>query len=148
MRNADRISFLIIAGICVYFWFESLSFTRFGYLFPRVIISILGFLAILLFALSFFKKEKIRIFEGDNISYPVILLCILLVIAWAFLIKLLGFAVTSVLFISVMNVLLDKKNRSIRAITIKVVTTGVFVGAFYLFFSKLLLVSFPRGVLF
>jgi len=148
MRNADRISFIIIAGICVYFWFESLSFTRFGYLFPRVIIAILGFLALILFVLSFFKKERIRIFEADNVSYPVIVLCILLVIAWAFFIKLLGFAVTSVLFISVMSVLLDKKNRSLRSLTIKVVTTGVFVGAFYLFFSKLLLVSFPRGALF
>jgi hypothetical protein len=148
MRNADRISFLIIAGICVYFWTESLSFTRFGYLFPRVIISILGFLALLLFVLSFFKTERVRIFEGNNISYPVIVLCILLVISWAFLIKLLGFVTTSVVFISVMSVILDKKNRSFRAITIKVVTTGVFVGAFYLFFSKLLLVSFPRGALF
>jgi len=148
MRNADRISFLIIMGICAYFWTESLSFTRFGFLFPRVIVAILGFLALLLFVLSFFKKERVRIFAGDNIRYPVIVLCVILVLAWAFFIKMLGFVTTSVVFISVLTVLLDKKHRSFRAVTVKILTTCVFVGAFYFFFSKLLLVSFPKGVLF
>jgi hypothetical protein len=148
MRNADRVSFLIIIGICVYFWIESRTFGKYGVLFPQVIIIILGLLACVLLAVSFFEPKKIKVFGEESIKYTFILLIVFLIIAWIAFIPYIGFVVTSVIFISIINVLVDKKHRKLGSIATKVLIIAVIVGAFYLFFSKLLLVSFPKGVLF
>jgi len=148
MRNADRVSFLIIIGICIYFWIESRGFGRYGVLFPQVIIIILGLLACVLLAVSFFEPKDRRIFSGQNIRYAFILFIIFLFIAWIALIRYIGFVITSIVFISIINVLIDRRKRSPKAVAVKLLVIGVIVVAFYLFFSRLLLVSFPKGILF
>jgi len=148
MRNADRISFFVIIGICIYFWIESRGFGKYGVLFPQVIVFILGLLACVLFVVSFIEPKDRAVFRDKTLRYGFILLIIFLFIAWIALIRFMGFVVSSILFISIINVLIDKKKRTPLAITVKVLIIGVTVGAFYLFFSKLLLVSFPKGFLF
>jgi hypothetical protein len=148
MRNADRVSFLIIIGICIYFWIESRGFGRYGVLFPQVIIIILGLLACVLLAVSFFEPKDRRIFSGQNIRYAFILFIIFLFIAWIALIRYIGFVITSIVFISIINVLIDRRKRSPKAVAVKLLVIGAIVVAFYLFFSRLLLVSFPKGILF
>jgi len=140
MRNADRISFFVIIGICIYFWMESRGFGKYGVLFPQVIVFILGLLACVLFVVSFIEPKDRAVFRDKTLRYGFILLIIFLFIAWIALIRFMGFVVSSILFI--------KKKRTPLAITVKVLIIGVTVGAFYLFFSKLLLVSFPKGFLF
>jgi len=148
MRNADRVSSLIILGICVYFVLESKNFSKFGSFFPQVIVSILGFLALMLLVMSFIKTEKGKVFEEISIKYSNIVIAVLLVIAWVFFIKLLGFVVTSVLFFSIITIIFDRKKRPFSHFLIKIGAVGVTVGAFYLFFARLLLVPFPKGILF
>ena len=148
MRNADRISFLVILGICIYFWIESRGFGKYGVLFPQVIIIILGLLALLLFVVSFIEPKERKVFRDKTVRYSFILLIIFLFIAWIALIRFIGFVVSSILFISIINVLIDRKKRTSGSIVLKILIIGAVVGAFYLFFSKLLLVSFPKGFLF
>jgi hypothetical protein len=148
MRNADRVSALIILGICVYFWVESRTFTRFGYLFPQVIVAILGLLSLTLLVLSFVKPaERVLFKKEEGISYLPVILAVILMIAWVFFVKLLGFLVTSVIFFSLMLILFDRRKRSLVYYLTKVGTVILVVGAFYLFFARVLLVPFPRGIL-
>jgi hypothetical protein len=148
MRNADRVSAIIILGICAYFWVESRNFTRFGYLFPQVIVIILGLLSLALLVVSFVKPvERVLFKKEEGISYLPVVLSVVLMIAWVFFIKLLGFLVTSVVFVSLMLILFDRRKRSLGYYLVKVGTVALVVGAFYLFFARLLLVPFPRGIL-
>ncbi|MFW6138832.1 MAG: tripartite tricarboxylate transporter TctB family protein [Spirochaetota bacterium] len=147
MKNVDRVSAIILLGICAYFWAESQQFTRYGAFFPQVITIILGFLCFLLLIFSFIKPEKSKVFGRVTARYITIALCVVLIVAWAAFIKTLGFVATSVLFFSIMYILLDERKRRPRDIFLKIVIVAAVVGIFYLFFATLLQVPFPRGVL-
>jgi len=147
MKRKDTISSLLILGLSAYFWIKTGKFTKYSALFPRVIILIFGFLAFLLLLISIFssKKEKqAGIYEGDRTS---VIISIILIIAWAFFINVLGFLTSTVIFFSVLNILLTKKGTPFRIILSKLLIVIVTILFFYLFFSKLLLVPFPRGIL-
>jgi hypothetical protein len=68
-------------------------------------------------------------------------------VAWIALIPLLGFLVTSLLLFSLMTVVLERKARKPRQILVRVALVCVVTVSFYFFFDRLLLVSFPRGLL-
>lgn len=148
MRNADRISAIVILGICGYFWYESRTFTKFGLLFPQVIVTILSLLSLTLLIMSFLKPGRSTVFGNINTSYFTVVLAVLLMVSWIFFIKILGFLVTSVVFFSIMLILFDRRKRTLSYYLIKIGTVILTVSAFYLFFARLLLVPFPRGVLF
>jgi len=73
---------------------------------------------------------------------------VLLIAAWGFFINIFGFVVSSILFFSLINIMLDKRQRGFLPVLKKVGIITVVVGAFYFFFATLLLVPFPRGYLF
>ena len=135
-------------GICVYFFAESRTFTRFGKLFPQTIISILALLSLLLLIMTFVHPDRSVIFGKLEKKHLAIPISIALIGAWGFFINILGFVVTSVLFFSIINIMLDRRHRDFRSTLKKVGIIVVVVGAFYFFFAKLLLVPFPRGYLF
>jgi hypothetical protein len=148
MKNADRITSIIMIGICGYFFIEGRTFTQFGKLFPHTIIAILGLLSLLLLILSFTRTERNVILGKLSRKHIIIVISVLLIAAWGFFINILGFVVSSILFFSLINIMLDKRQRGFRPIFKKVGIIAVVVGAFYFFFAKLLLVPFPRGYLF
>lgn len=147
MKTADRVASLLIIGICIYFWIESRSFVKLGKLFPRVIIIILGALSVALFILSFRSSEDRRIFETHVTRYTPILITILLTIVWGYLINVLGFYSTSLIIFLIMNAILDRKKRGAKRTVLKYISIIMIVTGFYLFFSKILLVPFPSGLL-
>jgi len=149
MKNADRISSIVILGLCAYFWYESTRFTKFGSLFPQAVVIALSLLALMLLIVSFFRRrEKVKAFEQTGVKYINIVIAGLLIIAWTFFIKLLGFVVTSAVFFSVITIIFDSKKKTALYLLKKIGVVVATVGFFYLFFSKLLLVPFPKGVLF
>lgn len=148
MKNADRITSIIMLGICGYFFIEGRTFTQFGKLFPHTIIVILGLLSLLLLILSFTRTERNVILGKLSRKHIIIVISVLLIAAWGFFINILGFVVSSILFFSLINIMLDKRQRGFRPVFKKVGIITVVIGAFYFFFAKLLLVPFPRGYLF
>lgn len=148
MRNIDRISAIIILGICAYFWTESREFTQFGRLFPQVIVIILAVLSLSLLVLSFVKPKQSRLFNREEgVSFLPVVIAVLLMIAWIFIIQLLGFLVTSTIFFALMVILFDRKKRTVVYYLIRIGTVILVTVSFYLFFARLLMVPFPRGVL-
>jgi putative tricarboxylic transport membrane protein len=149
MKNADRISSITILCLCAYFWYKSTHFTKFGFLFPHAVVIALGLLALTLLIVSFFRKhEKVKAFEQTGVKYINIVTAGLLIMAWTFFIKLLGFLVTSVVFFSVIAIMFDSREKTALYLLKKIGVVVATVGFFYFFFSKLLLVPFPKGVLF
>ncbi len=147
MKNADRATALIILGICIYFWIEARDFSPLSGLFPQVIIVVLGGLSLLLLGLSFVRPKETKVFVDLKKSYLPVLLSVALMIAWTFLIGVFGFLVTSLLCFSLMTVLLDRRIRRPLALLKRIAIVGALTTGFYLFFDKLLWVSFPRGLL-
>jgi len=147
MKNADRATALIILGICIYFWIEARDFSPLSGLFPQVIIVVLGGLSLLLLGLSFVRPKETKVFVDLKKSYLPVLLSVALMIAWTFLIEVFGFLVTSLLCFSLMTVLLDRRIRRPLALLKRIAIVGALTTGFYLFFDKLLWVSFPRGLL-
>jgi len=148
MKNADRITSIILLGICGYFFIEGRTFTQFGRLFPQTIIVILALLSLLLLILSFTRTERNVILGKLSRKHIIIVISVLLIAAWGFFINIFGFVVSSILFFSLINIMLDKRQRGFLPVLKKVGIITVVVGAFYFFFATLLLVPFPRGYLF
>ena len=148
MKNADRITSIILLGICGYFFIEGRTFTQFGRLFPQTIIVILALLSLLLLILSFTRTERNVILGKLSRKHIIIVISVLLIAAWGFFINIFGFVVSSILFFSLINIMLDKRQRGFLPVLKKVGIITVMVGVFYFFFAKLLLVPFPRGYLF
>ena len=146
MRLAERISSLVILGMCALFYTQSLRFSRYSALFPRVVIMILAFLAILLFILTFFRKSDQSFRKTEDSLQSLIALA--LMAAWVFVINVLGFAITSFLFFSAMSIFLDERSRSGWRLVRRLGFIAVTVGAFYAFFAFFLWVPFPEGMLF
>jgi len=147
MKNADRLSAGVIIGICAYFLIATRTFERFGSLFPRVITIILAVLAVALFVVSFFKSP-VKNEKEEGVRITSVLLIILLIVCWAFFINVLGFLVTSIVFFALITIVFDRRKRTPYHLILKVGSVGATVSGFYLFFAKLLLVPFPRGLLF
>ena len=147
MRTADRTAAVILLGICVAGWVASRLFSPLSALFPRVVVLILGGLSLLLFILSFRRSpEEPRFVLIQGKALPLIL-AIAMMVAWTALISLLGFLVSSLLMFSLMTVVLERRGRTGFQIVLRILVVCAVTVAFYLFFDRLLLVSFPRGLL-
>ena len=147
MKTADRIAAVVLFGICTYGWFASGRFSPLSALFPRVTVLILGGLSLLLFILSFFRapdEERFVLVHGNVL--PVVL-TVLMMVAWTVLISVVGFLVASLLMFSLMTIVLERKERTAKQIVLRILVTCAVTIGFYLFFDRLLLVSFPRGLL-
>ena len=147
MKNANRITAAVLLCLCIYFFIESGNFTSFGLLFPRVIVGILAFLSLMLLILSFVKPEEGKVFDTLNIRYLPVIISVSLMIAWAFIIDLIGFYITSIVFFPLIVVFLDRKSKPIVLIRNIGIVIAIVTG-FYFFFVKVLQVPFPTGVLF
>ena len=147
MRTADRIAAVLLTGICVAGWLVSRQFSPLSALFPRVVLLILGGLSLLLFILSFRRspdKPQFVLIHGKALP---LILAIAMMVAWTALIGLLGFLVTSLLMFSLMTVVLERRGRTGLQIVLRILVVSAVTIVFYLFFDRLLLVSFPRGLL-
>jgi hypothetical protein len=161
MKRADRIVALVLVGVCTGAWFAARAFSPLSALFPRVIVVILGTLALLLFALSFVSPGKGKVFVLIQGNAGPLALTVVVMAAWVALIGLLGFLVSSVLCFSLMTLVLERRprraapapavesspSRSPLKILLRIALVCALTVAFYLFFDRLLLVSFPRGLL-
>jgi putative tricarboxylic transport membrane protein len=147
VKTADRIASLVLLGVCTYAWLASRTFSPLSALFPRVTVIILGILALLLFALSFVRPGGGKAFVLVRGNALPVALTVVMMVSWVALIPLLGFLVTSVIVFSLMTVVLDGRARGPRRILVRVALVCAVTVAFYYFFDRLLLVSFPRGAL-
>ena len=146
MKRADRISSLAILGLCIYFFIEAGDFTPLSGLFPKVVIFLLGGLSLLLFIVTFIRKDNGETFDSASFRHIPSLLSLLLMIVWGILIPVIGFLVTSLIFFPLITVYLDRKTSGRKKLGRIALVEGLTV-VFYLFFTRFLYVPFPEGFL-
>ena len=115
-------------------------------LFPKILFSILGLLAIPILVNSIkrskdSKSEKIFYFNFEEIKLP--LQSFLIIVVYVILIKFLGFFTATVIFVPMFMVFYRNKN-----IKHMIITIACMIGFVYLLFAKQLNVPFPTGIFF
>ena len=150
MIKKDVLASLALLGISVIFWIQSRNFTKYGALFPKTVTIILGFLSFLLLINSIVKilKNKSKESKVEKIQdVKSIIISIILIVAWVFFINILGFLTSSIIFFIIMYSLLVKKGIKLKKVVINIITIILSIVVFFLFFSKVLQVPFPTGIL-
>ena len=144
--NWDRFAAIFLLILCGFLWVETLSYLDLASFFPRVVILVLGVLSAILLVKSWMKPDAKRLFEGiekSNVGFAVVLIGL-----WVGSIPLLGLFLASILFFNLLVWLISKERRSWRAVAFSFVLVAAIVSFFYFVFQEILLVPFPKGILF
>ena len=147
MKTADRISAGILLAVCAYFQIKLVKYNPLSKLFPQVIVIILAGLAVLLFIMSFVKKETVESIFGEGKKLVRPLISVVLMIGWVASIRLIGFLFSSIIFFPVTAVLITPEATEKRRFRVfRNIFIGLaLIGVFYLLFSLVLNVQFPTG---
>lgn len=146
VKWADRISSVLLLGVCAWLMVLSRRFSPYSALFPRTILVILAVLSAVLLALSFLKPSTARVYPDFRRGTVPIAICVGLMIGWVVFIDLLGFLVATLVFFSLTTLFLSRK-RHAAALAGNVALVSALSIGFYLFFARLLSVPFPTGLL-
>ena len=144
--NWDRFAAIFLLILCGFLWVETLPYLDLASFFPRIVILVLAVLSAILLVKSWIKADAKRLFEGiekKNIGFAVVLIGL-----WVGSIPLLGLFLASILFFNLLVWLISKERRSWRAVAFSFVLVATIVSFFYFVFQEILLVPFPKGVLF
>lgn len=146
MKLADRISTILIMALCIFFFIEASSFSPLSGLFPRVVLIILATLALLQFILTFTRKKEDEEFDKAAFRHIPSLLSLTLMIGWTVFIPVLGFLVSALIFFPAITIYLDRGAPAKKLWGRLAISWGLTV-AFWFFFTKVLYVPFPTGLL-
>lgn len=145
MLNSDFYGGIVMLGFAALFWSQLEEFTKFGIMFPKVIIIILAILGIVLLVKSKFKPQRVESFIKE-INKPMICTMILSII-WVVLASYIGFFVMSVVSMWAIQWLLTAE-RNLKSAAISFTVSLISVSFIYFIFTKYLYIFFPSGLLF
>lgn len=138
----DNIFSIVLLIVCVVAWRALEGASYFGALFPRVIIIVLAFLTIINLIQGIKNPKQVAIFEGEKRIY--IFIMFIGILAYVWLITILGFLLSSILFMATFFWLLGE-NRSLKN-AIKSVVFAVALGtSFHYIFVNIFSIPLPRG---
>lgn len=144
--NWDRFASIFLLVLCGLLWVETLSYLDLASLFPRIVILVLAVLSAVLLVKSWIKPDIKQIFQG--IEKRIIALAIMLIALWVVSIPFLGLYLASILFFNLLVWLISGERRTRSAIAFSFVIVVSIVSLFYFVFQEILLVPFPKGILF
>jgi hypothetical protein len=146
---ADRITAVVLILVALGFWAQTGDLQYNGKVFPVLLAILLIVLSSIQFVQSYRRKGprpgKSNEIDETREDWKYIFFALPLIFAWIFLLDVLGFVVTSVIFLTILTIILDLHRPTWRRTfsIVLVYTTVVFV--FWLTFHKLLLVPLPTG---
>lgn len=141
--KADTVIAIFLLAAGVVFWFAIAEAPRQAKYYPRFLLGLAAVPTILLLARSLCLKDEAKNRDLSLRVHRRVLVCIGATALYIFLIKILGYYVTTSLFIAGIMAFLGAR----KAVTIA--GTSLAMTLFiYLMFSRLLLISLPRGLLF
>lgn len=146
--NTSLVSGVIGLLLTAVFFFSLEDVSWMSIVFPKTIVFVMGFIACVLVVMGIIKPTRDPIFNvGSNVRWVV---TGILFFAWVLFMPVLGFFVSTVLFMTIIVVYLA---RARMQVTIKNLVTWVpiviaEVTFFYLIFTKVLYVPLPTGMFF
>lgn len=144
--NWDRFAAIFLLILCGFLWVEARPYLELASLFPRIVILVLAVLSAILLVKSWIKPDAKRLFEGiekKNVGFAVVFIGL-----WVGSIPLLGLYLASILFFNLLVWLISRERRSWRAVAFSFVLVAIIASFFYFVFQEILLVPFPKGLLF
>ena len=144
--KADRIASVIFMLAGIVFWNHTEGLQYNCMIFPRLLALFLILLSGGLFAETFFMKATTHeAFVPRDVLY--ILVSIVVVIIWVYLLSIVGFIVSSVVFLTLLTLILDLQRPTIAGTVSTMGIYALMVLSFWLIFHKFLLVPLPTGYL-
>ena len=144
--QGDRAAAIVLIFLSVVFWTQTSGLQYNGAVFPRAIIVFIILLSVGLFVQKTVGKgEEQKTFLPPNLGY--VLFSIVIVALWIYCLDILGFIVSSILFLSILTVVIDVRKTSPLGIIQVVAIHAALVGAFWVTFHLFLLVPLPEGYL-
>jgi len=148
MRSNRIVSviFLLISG---WFWAESRDVPYKDALFPRLMALLLIVFSLILFTETFLKQRQL-VEQKPALTRRKLIYMILIVslaFAWVYMMNILGFVTSSIVFLLIMTLILSTKPMKFRETLLTLVLYAVIVIGFWFAFSNLLLIPLPHGFL-
>lgn len=138
--------FILLAFVFLY---QAKDLNYLSAIFPQIISIILIALCVTLIAISVKKRaqEKAESLGKKDILYIIIVVALSFV--WIYLMDwVLGFTVGSIVFMTIISVIVGGKNMNFKQFVGNIVAFAVITIAFWYLLAKLLVVPLPRGLLF
>lgn len=147
-HNTDLYSAILMFMVAWIFWTNSARFSAHASMFPRAISGLLALTSIGLLVKSILRPEKDAMFRHEQRLD--VLVFVVAIVSWAFLVRYVGIAVTSVTTYFLVATYLDKDrgSRSIVKHGLILLSVAVQVLGFILIFEHLLYVPLPHGFLY
>jgi len=145
--NTDIASGIIGLTLTAIFYFSLEDISRLSIMFPETMISLMGLISAGLVIKGFIKPSRDRIFNvGSNRRWMVTALLFFL---WVFVMPIIGFFVSTVVFMTVLVVYLARSRIKVTPAKLLIWCPVIVVEVtfFYLIFTKFLHVPLPRGFL-
>lgn len=150
-HDTDRISAIFIFIFsAIFLWQLRYIHSPLDVLFPRTILMGMMLLSVVLFVKSFIRPDPESIKELFNIkNRDRVIMGIIGTLLWLIMIPIIGFAITSVIALIVLSIVLGmKSDRTPLKLVSAVFVASVIVFIIYYFFSELMEVQLPKGILF
>lgn len=145
MLNSDFYGGIVMLGFAALFWSQLEEFTKFGIMFPEVIIIILAILGVIILVKSKIKPQRVKSLVKE-INKPMIG-TMALSIVWIGLANYIGFFVISVVSMWAIQWLLSAE-RNLKSAVVSLAVSIISVSLIYFVFTKYLYIFFPSGLLF
>ncbi|MFZ5943579.1 MAG: tripartite tricarboxylate transporter TctB family protein [Bacillota bacterium] len=149
MRKVNFIIAGLILTISYFFWTDAAGIRPPAHIYPKTIIAITAFLGFALLIQSiFFPKSLIQGKPFEGINYPRVLTTIVATIIYFFVLKTIGFYVTSFFFIIILTWILGEREIGLKIFAKLGLLSLVVMGLVYASFKVFLNVPTPTGILF
>ncbi len=145
--NNDRISSIAILIVAALVYYSVSGMSMLASYFPKVISVIMGLFALVLLIRSLVHPQIEQWFE-EGADFAYVLWVLLGLVVYIVLIPLIGFFLSSILFIIFYSWILGRNRNSRKAIGISAAVGVVTTLSFYIIFKFLFLVPLTQGILF
>jgi hypothetical protein len=144
--KVDRIASVIFILAGIVFWTNAEGLQYNCMIFPRLLALFLILLSGGLFAETFIMRATTdEVFVPRDVRY--ILVSVAVVIVWVYLLSIAGFIVSSIVFLTLLTLILDLQQPTLAGTVSTVAIYSLMVFSFWLIFHKFLLVPLPTGYL-
>lgn len=134
--------------------------------FPRVVIIIMGLLALMMLIQTLVTKQRSErsILQSDRVAdqkeasktlrdvqkFPLetVVGCFILIVIYLLVMEMLGFYLSAFLFFIAITFILGRKDLTLRKGAMRIGIAFIFTAVLFVLFNKLLMVQTPKGVLF
>jgi hypothetical protein len=147
MYNSDRTAAILMFVIVLIFAFQFSDIpSSYSRIFPKAVAWALVVLSAILLIQSWVNPRVVEFAETRELKK--VGLAILLLFGWMVCISFLGFYLSSVLFFTLLMILVEPSILKLNKLTTSIFIAAVEIGLFYLVFTRALNVPLPKGMIF